>query len=1441
MGLVEKNDGQLLFSPLSNAIKTKYTCIAASSNHVILGANTGGLYCFTANNFRYVGLLANKEGSVSFLRFSPDGKTLAVVVGGCSVCFWELNLEDESGESKRFHVSLILKGGVVTEMVWDIRGTRLIYGDNQGRVAIAFIPKFSRKFGSSSLFKKVDEIIHIEKSAIVQLDMCQDMLLVATTQRSCLLKLRGEIVENVIQVGTRPRDGPYGALFHPRWVDHPPVIYSARPKGRMWEADITGTVRSTVKQRDLITKNPSISSIITLTSHTLSTSPPPHKIPNLNFHHLQLINNKYLLAWQEGYIFIFHPSSYTLCCWTNIFKDIVQVNCVDEKMYILHENCQKITCISLLNMEEVLQALQSTDNLPLYHQLMLAHNDVIKDDVINSNTGKQLVAKALHSIVQSGVVLEEELQEIYDSLLPNELIGHNDINEETSLTEDHHEISYKREDTKRQVRNGDDTREQEKITSDNVMLVTECTSEHKSLKQKVEEVVMVSEDDGLFSMEGGYDEEDGSKNQNGNSSEDTSYHGNKPDPPLSTNHLPHSISTSHIITPHPQTTPTIHSLPINLDYTQPAIIPTKPSPQTPTSYLPLSPPSTLMSPSQPPPLSVHMRGKMKEEDNVGIVAVRDVKKKRGRSRKKKNFDVRTSSRQSSFPTSQQDLEDILEGDFPLPMETSPSTSQMSSGNPSLDNSPHHSRGSSPQRLETINSSTNLNMDRRLSVPVITDVPEEEHVVHRSMSVDPLVDTRDMSSHPRSQSIDIDIDLSRLGLQKPSILLSKVKSMATTQQERTGRKMKELLSSLSPMATSVSSSSTHIPGLSHIPSPTYSVVPVATVISPSSSEQSLGLLSPSPEIGTLPTDGEDNIDECDYHSPLISSPFSTSPVAPSSNIDPETQQFITSTNTAMSLMDSPMVLSSPDQLRTTLEQWREKLEIYYTHLHTTSEHEGERGCVFITPLYSNLSESIRHCITELSTLYIENKMIDESSSDSLIQFISQYSSILNTSRTKQCISHLPLSVMSACWRQLVDNDIHHHIAGSDVVTGPLGNVDEMKVAIDKYPLVGPRLLQKVYQEDVTMFLRLCSSSSSILPWEVAVLCNLDNQEATPTNQVDTKTYSEYLDAVLSVENDRSLTESSLLENKELFLISVKVLLTTPPNDRVLNERGRPLPHSHLVQWPYQTSLTRLTSLSVMTTDDIKEQMIDLFQKNGYWSGLLDLYINMMKITRDLLSVIIDLYNMEIIHKISKNNLLTSPKVWNELLEILISHDTQVLSHDTSHDLTLEGVVREMVSVLGIEETGNVLSQVKDVCGDIFPHTLHEFLVGVATVHREQRSTSHLLLEKLDRHLWSSRPIALGPQLQAIYKSESISHTPYEHTTPPSINTFIEDAGSHWGICANSERCPVCGFPILSNISEKGSGLLAFHCGHVYHRSCIPEQACLICFVSKYSLYLNNVTK
>lgn len=57
---------------------------------------------------------------------------------------------------------------------------------------------------------------------------------------------------DVVQVGKRPRDGVYGACFDVRWPGKSPVVYSARPGGRLWEADVAGTVVSTLKLKELV-------------------------------------------------------------------------------------------------------------------------------------------------------------------------------------------------------------------------------------------------------------------------------------------------------------------------------------------------------------------------------------------------------------------------------------------------------------------------------------------------------------------------------------------------------------------------------------------------------------------------------------------------------------------------------------------------------------------------------------------------------------------------------------------------------------------------------------------------------------------------------------------------------------------------------------------------------------------------------------------------------------------------------------------------------------------------------------------------------------------------------------------------------------------------------------------------------------------------------------
>ena len=55
----------------------------------------------------------------------------------------------------------------------------------------------------------------------------------------------------VKQVGKKSREGAFGACFNMMWVDKPPMVYSARPGGRLWEADIEGTVLSTLRLKEL--------------------------------------------------------------------------------------------------------------------------------------------------------------------------------------------------------------------------------------------------------------------------------------------------------------------------------------------------------------------------------------------------------------------------------------------------------------------------------------------------------------------------------------------------------------------------------------------------------------------------------------------------------------------------------------------------------------------------------------------------------------------------------------------------------------------------------------------------------------------------------------------------------------------------------------------------------------------------------------------------------------------------------------------------------------------------------------------------------------------------------------------------------------------------------------------------------------------------------------
>ena len=80
-------------------------------------------------------------------------------------------------------------------------------------------------------------------------DTNDEKLLISTTTRSLIMTLSSR---ETVQVGKRPRDGLFGACFHPRLAGAAPVVYSARPGGRLWEASLQGGVVSTLRLRDLV-------------------------------------------------------------------------------------------------------------------------------------------------------------------------------------------------------------------------------------------------------------------------------------------------------------------------------------------------------------------------------------------------------------------------------------------------------------------------------------------------------------------------------------------------------------------------------------------------------------------------------------------------------------------------------------------------------------------------------------------------------------------------------------------------------------------------------------------------------------------------------------------------------------------------------------------------------------------------------------------------------------------------------------------------------------------------------------------------------------------------------------------------------------------------------------------------------------------------------------
>ncbi|KAM7396827.1 hypothetical protein PAMP_019837 [Pampus punctatissimus] len=312
--------------------------------------------CFPVNT----PFLEEKEGAIAQVSCCPhDEDFIAVATSKGLVVVWELQLE-RRGRPERVSVSWEHRGHAITALCWDTSTLRVFVGDSGGKVSC--LRAGSSKLGKGSAFVifPVQTITTVD-SRVVQLGYQDGRLLVSSLSRCYLCDTERE---KFWRVGNKERDGEYGACFFPQnrglLMGQPPLLYSARPGSRIWEASFHGEVLSTHQFKQQLACPPLPLITYRNEPHYNSVQKSPQSIA---FPKLLYLGDQYLLTWTDSAIYIFTPHNGQVLLWTEV-KDLVDIGVYRNELFCLHGS-GRLSHISLLSAERCVERLLRKESWPL--------------------------------------------------------------------------------------------------------------------------------------------------------------------------------------------------------------------------------------------------------------------------------------------------------------------------------------------------------------------------------------------------------------------------------------------------------------------------------------------------------------------------------------------------------------------------------------------------------------------------------------------------------------------------------------------------------------------------------------------------------------------------------------------------------------------------------------------------------------------------------------------------------------------------------------------------------------------------------------------------------------------------------------------------------------------------------------------------------------------
>lgn len=344
-----------ILAPIRNLTRVKYACFDASKRYLAFGATTGDVFMFHRDTAAYITTITNKEGAVSQVALAPDDFVLGIATSRGHVVVLEHNARRPTVQAQRLQLSFEHKGSVVTCLEWNSVGSRLFVADNTGKVSVLNVSTSKAK----SLFQSPPSTLMRLDSKVVQLNFAQDRLLASTLTR-CYL---GDTIrEKFTQVGKKLRDGEFGGCFYPGSKPQDSMcIYAARPGSRIWQADLKGSVLKTHQFKEALAINPV--KLVTYRSDTSILGNAASSASTTAFTKLLTIwasnhNLPFLISWSSNGLYVINPQEGEIVLWNHELKDVKDLRCVRNNIYIQLHSGEFCTCSMLTPVQAVLCFLQ---------------------------------------------------------------------------------------------------------------------------------------------------------------------------------------------------------------------------------------------------------------------------------------------------------------------------------------------------------------------------------------------------------------------------------------------------------------------------------------------------------------------------------------------------------------------------------------------------------------------------------------------------------------------------------------------------------------------------------------------------------------------------------------------------------------------------------------------------------------------------------------------------------------------------------------------------------------------------------------------------------------------------------------------------------------------------------------------------------------------------